>query len=668
MGAKGEELNKGDRIKVLLPSWFIKDKNIETRELIGDVEVVTNKAVKITGNANIRSSEKCLRCGRTITNPVSIKYGIGPECSKKIGLSRDIETGEYEDIKKELIENTKVEMFFPKSIAQIEIIENGDYVEEIKVETGDKYIYVDTPYRLKEICKSIDGGRWDSNKKKWKYPKSPFTAKKVSQAFHDYDITTDEEFDSLLDKADKIQEIQSIKNAENLESPPSQNDSWLHQRQAYHFAYPLHSCMLAMDMGTGKSKVVVDLVSNRNHKKVLIVSPLSVIDVWEREFKKHSIKDVRLVKLNRRGVKGKKQEAEKQMNNAERLGQPFVGVINYESVWRKPFGEWAKKAGFDLIVLDESHRIKSPGAKCSMYLSTLGKRIPYKIALTGTPMPHSPLDIYAQYRFLDPGIYGTSFNRFKNRYAIMGGYGGYEVLGYQNEQELHNKMYSIAYRVTKDILDLPEQVHVYRKTELESKAQKIYNRMENTFITEVEGGEVTALNALTKLLRLQQITSGHIGDDEGNVREVSTAKSDLLQDTLNDLDQKEPVVVFCRFTHDIEQVRKAGNKQGRTVAELSGRYNQLEAWQDGEYDLLAVQIRSGGVGIDLTRARYTIYYSLGFSLGDYEQSLARIHRPGQEQTTTFIHLLCENTVDEKVYNALKSRKKVVDYILEDLKR
>lgn len=424
--------------------------------------------------------------------------------------------------------------------------------------------------------------------------------------------------------------------------------------------------MLAMDMGTGKSKVVVDLIVNFGFTRTLIIAPKSVVNVWPNQFRTHAGRPVTVVALSTGSVAQRAKQAKEAYELAGVQNEPLVLVINYESAWRSAFAEFALSVEWDLVVLDESHRIKAPRGKASMFCAQLGTRAKHRLALTGTPMPHSPLDAFAQYRFLDPSVFGTSFVRFRNRYAVMGGYGGHEVVGFQNEDELNEKFYSRAYRVTKDVLDLPPVVHTTRTCTLSATTRRLYNQLETNFWAEVESGEVTAANALTKLLRLQQVTCGFVRDDEGNTTQVGTEKRELLADVLEDIPADEPVVVFARFQNDLDTIREVAEAQGRRYGELSGRRNDLTAnsTMPEDIDLLAVQIQAGGVGVDLTRARYVVYYSLGFSLGDYEQSLARSHRPGQERTVTYIHLLAEGTVDERVYTALKNRKEVVQDILE----
>ena len=147
-------------------------------------------------------------------------------------------------------------------------------------------------------------------------------------------------------------------------------------------------------------------------------------------------------------------------------------------------------------------------------------------------------------------------------------------------------------------------------------------------------------------------------------KELDTAKAELLLDILTDLKEDEPVAIFCRFHPDLDTIHAIGQSLGRKVLELSGRINQLKEWQDGQAPLLAVQMQSGGVGVEMIRACYQVFYSLGYSLGDYLQARKRTDRPGQTRPVKFIHLVAENTKDAEVYRALENREEVVESILK----
>jgi SNF2 family DNA or RNA helicase len=448
---------------------------------------------------------------------------------------------------------------------------------------------------------------------------------------------------------------------------------WRHQQAAYryvldHFASGLHGILLAMGMGTGKSLVACMLVLGLAARRVLIACPLRVVPVWISQFERHVGTPVVIAALDEdAGSVAKKQElAEEKMRLAQARGVPFVAVINFDGAWRDPFAAWAEKQQWDIVIADEAHRIKSPGGKASLFFKRLRLRSRYRIALSGTPMPHGPLDIYAVFRFLDITIFGPSFAAFRQTYAVMGGFQRKQITGFQNLDELERLMGRITFRVGKDVLDLPPETHVTYHCDLAGEGRRIYKDIEDDFVAQVRDNVVTAANALVKLLRLQQVANGIVKTDDGEEHRVDDAKKRLLADTLEDIGGDEPVVVFCRFHPDLDAVHEACESHGYTSLELSGRRDEVRRWQDGEAQVLAVQIQAGGVGVDLTRARYDIFYSLSFSLGDYDQAQSRVHRPGQTRPVEHIHLVARNTVDVRIMRALEKRAEIIESILAEI--
>jgi SNF2 family DNA or RNA helicase len=558
----------------------------------------------------------------------------------------------------------------------------------VQLRVRENKLYAFVPFQLKDVCKGVQGARWSKKYKAWTYPKSTETAEQLLSAFQKAQeihysekgeplpLDLSDKFRGLVEENKKRKENAVFKKRDDLENIPNLKlTAWNHQRQAFWFMKDIRGGGLFMDMGTGKTMVSISLIINRGHNKTFVVCPKSVIDTWTEEMRKFAPDNqkIRIVPLKQQGTQKKADALKKEAEKAEALGEKLLVVCNYESAWRKPLDKILIDMKFDCVIADEVHRIKAPGGKASMYLSRLGDSANYRLGLSGTPMPHSPLDVYGIYRFLDKGVFGTSFQAFKSRYAVMGGYGGHEVQGFQNEDELHERVYSIAYRVTKDVLDLPPQQFITRTGELPKKAQKIYNEIEDHFYSEVDDGEVTVTNALSKLLRLQQITSGYLPMDAGEeekrqapiLKEIDNTKQEMLKEIMEDLPKEEPVVVFARFTQDLENIKAIAEKAGRTCAELSGKANQLAEWRAGKFNVIAVQIQAGGAGINLTRSRYNVYYSLGFSLEQYEQSLSRTHRPGQKHETIYYTLSLKNTIDEKVIEALAKRKAVVESILNE---
>jgi SNF2 family DNA or RNA helicase len=445
---------------------------------------------------------------------------------------------------------------------------------------------------------------------------------------------------------------------------------WAHQQEALQFIQTKPAALLNMDMGTGKSAVAVRYLEARDLRRVLILCPKSVAQVWPRQFELHGTGPWTVEVLDNGPLKKREQRLKERL--AHHNGEPLAVVLNYD-VLPHSIKDTLKRTAWDALVMDECHKLKSPSGVISRTCSQLADRIPNRLGLTGTVMPHSPLDVYAQFRALNKRIFGTSFVAFKSRFAVMGGFQAKQVVSYQNTDDLHRRMMVITYRCkASDVLTLPPFVDVDRHCDLPDEAASVYADMEALMIAQIETGEITASNALVKLLRLSQIANGFVTADNDLTVPVHTAKRELLADVLEELvpdwdAPREPVVVFGRFRKDLDAIFETAANAGYTVGELSGRCNDLDRWYNHECNLLAVQLQSGGVGIDLTRARYCIYYSHDWSLGNYDQSRARVHRPGQTRPVTYVHLLTRGTVDERVCAALQSKRDVVDAVLEGLK-
>ena len=469
-----------------------------------------------------------------------------------------------------------------------------------------------------------------------------------------------------------------------MSNSPQPPPPWAHQLSALEFVRHKPGAMLALEMGCGKTKVAIDHMEELEARRTLVLAPLSVVDhVWPGEIRKHCRRLATIIPLGDRhpNVRAKLKQAAEDLALATARQGPAVIVVNYESAYREPLGSWLKNQRWDLLIIDESHRLKSPSGAISRWASQVADRSTRRLALTGTPMPHSPLDIYAQYRAVDKRVFGISYQQFKNRYAefeIVGkkvtkneedgsqtGHLVQAVSGYKNLDELNQKFYGLAFRVTAaETLDLPKAIETYTHVNLGSQARKLYDQMSLKFRAELDSGEIiTATNALTRVMRFQQLTSGFAVTPEGKTVEVDNAKARALQDILEDLPRTEPVVVFARFQNDLDAIARTAERLKRPHYGISGRAKSLEQW-NAQGGVLAVQIQAGGLGLDLTAARYCVYYSLGFSLGDYLQSIARLHRPGQTSLVDYIHLTAARSIDEIIVNALADKEDVINRILE----
>lgn len=448
-------------------------------------------------------------------------------------------------------------------------------------------------------------------------------------------------------------------------------ERWQNQEEAFQFAMQHPYCMLNMDMGTGKTRVAIDTAFERRDVHIiLVVCPKAVVPVWRENLEKFATTEWECWDNQKNTVKAKAESLQKYLSTS--APKKFI-IINYDSVWRAPLGDLILRSKIDMVILDESHRAKSASSKVSRYLFMLSKRVNFKMCLSGTPMANSPLDVYGQYRFLDSSIYGTNYSLFLQRYAVMGGAERRFVVGFQNQKELNEKFQQLAYTCkmsdVKDKIKLPDALPPTRHlVQLPHRDMKTCKDLSREFIADCgEDSNVVVKNVLGKMLRLQQIASGFcvVQDspiDDPKTIELNTAKEDFLAEMLSDISPLSSVVVFCIFRHDLSAIARSARKVKRDIFEISGSQNQLSEWKQSEGGVLAVQIQAGAEGIDMTNACHAIYYSIPHSLALYNQSKARLYRPGQKHPVSFSHILAEDTIDEAMYKALIKKEDVIESI------
>ena len=430
---------------------------------------------------------------------------------------------------------------------------------------------------------------------------------------------------------------------------------------------------------------MIDLMQSRGFKRVLVVAPNKACEVWEEQIAIHGVEGKFCVfRLNAMSVE-KVIEALNKIPKCQQIStqkETFVFIINYEKVWREGLNQLLlrKTFGLDCVICDESHRIKTPRSKCSMYLAKLGKIVSHRYLVTGTPLAENPTDVFAQYKFLDPTIFGTNLGNFRDEYEvidpIMTARIGHRILDkehpYKNLDKLHEKMFSCAFYVESSV-ELPEQTDIESKFAMPPRTEKLYHQVFKEKVAEMNGLWLSSDNVLTTVLRLQQITSGYaavenIDTKEQKILNVDHARMEALKSLLEDFPKGEPVVVFARFKKDLSNIHKVCRELGLKSSEVSGSVDTLKDWKSSATQILAVQYSSGSESIDLTRARYCVYYSMTQRLALYEQSRKRVHRPGQTRPVVYYHLIETMkkgmTIDEKMYHALQNKQDIVKYVME----
>lgn len=450
---------------------------------------------------------------------------------------------------------------------------------------------------------------------------------------------------------------------------------WEHQLKALDYLYARDTGALYTKPGSGKTKIMIDLIINRGFRRVLVVAPKKPCDVWPVQIRLHSdFGPENIIPLHHLSTEGKINELKLATKVSKK--QTLIFICNYDSVWRKPLDKvWFYKAlGIDCIICDESHRIKSPSSKCSRFLAKLGRAVPHRYLMTGTPLAENPVDVYAQYRFLDPNVFGTNYSDFCNEYqnldVILTARIGHPILDkkqpYKNLDRLRDKMFSCAFHM-KPTIKLPKTTRKVVEIPMPKHLEDLYLQIEKEGATELGEGYLTVNNVLSMAIRKQQITSGYIplefDDGHKELKRVSTYRRTFLLKFLQQLPYEEPVVVFAKFRKDLYAIRKVAERLGCGYSEVSGTVNTLEDWKSGKTRILGVQYTSGSESIDLTRSHICIFYTLDHSLAKYDQARKRIHRPGQTSPCVYYHFVATRqsgtTVDQDIVSCWRRKE---DYV------
>ena len=427
-----------------------------------------------------------------------------------------------------------------------------------------------------------------------------------------------------------------------------------------------------MEMGCGKTLTSIGIAGALYQfgkvNRILVVAPLSILGVWEQEFAEFADYRYTLTVL-----KGASSDKARMLQSIESRGLQIV-VVNYESAWR--IEKDLLRFDADLIIADEAHKIKEARTAQSKAMHHFGDKARYKLLLTGTVITNRELDVFSQYRYLNRRVFGDSFYAFRNRYFDMVGYGNH-IPRFRNYMldDFLQRMHSVAFRVTKnECLDLPDITEEVRSVELEAKAKKIYTELEKESYTELEGADVSAVNVLTKLLRLSQVTGGHLTDDEGDTSAVSTAKLDALSDILDTaMAEEKKIVVMARFVPELNDIQALLEKKGIGYAVVRGgvknRDEEIRRFQeDSDCRVFVGQIAAAGLGITLTAASTMVFYSLDYSMSNFEQAKARIHRVSQTENCLYIYLVAKGTVDTKVLRALRHKVDLAKTLVDDYRK
>ena len=460
---------------------------------------------------------------------------------------------------------------------------------------------------------------------------------------------------------------------------------YAHQLSALEKSWDKKEFAYFMEMGTGKSKVLVDnmaiLYDKGKINGALIIAPKGVYRNWySQEIPNHLASHIDNKTILWTATTSKAKDKEYQLLFKSDLDLHIL-IMNVEAFSTKKGLEFATKflnCHNSLIAVDESTTIKTPTAKRTKAILALGKLAKYRRILTGSPVTKSPLDLYTQCGFLDGYLLGfDSYYAFRNRYATMldRNFGGRRVQivgGYKRLDELSEKLKPFSDRVLKeDCLDLPEKTYIERQVELTDEQKTLYSTMKSAALASLKGKMATAPHILTQMMRLHQITCGHLKNDDDSITEIKNNRINSLLELLDEIEGK--AIIWANYVYDINQIVNAVAKKygDNSIVQYYGavpaeqRQKNIEKFQDPNSPVrfFVGNPQTGGYGITLTAANNVIYYSNGYDLEKRLQSEDRAHRIGQKKAVTYVDLITPKTVDEKIRKALRKKINIATQIM-----
>ena len=459
---------------------------------------------------------------------------------------------------------------------------------------------------------------------------------------------------------------------------------YAHQLTALEKSWNKENYAYFMEMGTGKTKVLIDNLAMLYDKGkvdgILIIAPKGVVKTWyEQELPTHLPDHIENVTVLWQSniTKGQQEKLESLFEIETAL---HILVMNVEALSTDKGVKFASKflnSHKAIMAIDESTTIKTPTAQRTKNIIRMGDLAKYRRIMTGSPITKNPLDLYTQCYFLDPYLLDhASYYSFRNRYAIMKtmhvrGRSIQVVHKFQNLSELSERVKEFSYRVLKeDCLDLPPKNFIKRHITLTPEQKKIYEQMKKAAMAVLNGKVSTTMTVLTQLMRLHQITCGHFTADDGSEQTVSSNRMNELMSILEETDGK--AIIWANYQKDIKGIiEEITKKYGPgSVVDYYGltpqedRQDHIRKFQNNpECRFLVGTPQTGGYGITLTQANTVIYYSNGYDLEKRLQSEDRAHRIGQKKTVTYIDLICEDTVDEKIVKALRDKINIASEVM-----
>lgn len=557
---------------------------------------------------------------------------------------------------------------------------NSNQNTKIEYDARTSRFIITTPPWMVDLVRKIPNRRWDSRRRVWTAPALRANSRFLIEHFRSHCFT-----DAAREIANaSVEKVRTTVNQFPV-LYPFKTEPRPYQRKALDHAYDKHAFAFFMDMGTGKTKTLLDLASayamEGKIDRLLVVTKFSTRRNWEAEIEIHSPIECEVLVLDT-----SKPKVFDAFNTTPTVALKVL-IVGTESLAAGNAIKYAQKfvdtSTRVMMVVDEAHMIKTHNAVRAKNCVTLGKSANYRIAMTGTPVANGIMDMFMQFEYLDTNIIGVGdFYSFRNRYAVMGGYEERQIVGYQNTEELIELVSPYIYQVRKSevLTELPPKIFEVRTVQMNDEQKRLYKEIAKRDRAVSGDRGITVKSVLERMLRLQEVASGIITFERNpDIFDTSKfehtrigGKNPKIEELMSIVEESDcSTIIWCRFIEEIYMVTEALiEKYGQdSVVQIYGDINEDVRWanvsdkfQTGKARFLVGNAATGGVGLNMTRAQLVIYYSNSFSFTDREQSEDRAHRMGQLNSVTYIDLICEGTVDETVLEALRNKKDVSEFV------
>ena len=531
---------------------------------------------------------------------------------------------------------------------------------------GEHSIYLSFPYdtALVELIRSQSERYWDKNNKTWELP-----AKKLRElipcfAKHQVNITGD------FSAFNEVQKVANVPAGFQFKTKP-----YDHQIDGLNFGLTHDRWLLGDEQGLGKTKQVIDIAVAKKlegAKRCLIICGVNGLKWnWQNEIRTHSNESGWILGQRRRksgkiyvGSTKDKLEDLKNINNI----QDYFLITNVESLRDADIStiisEYCKDGTINMIAIDEIHKCKNPSSQQGKGILKTKPEI--RIAMSGTPLMNTPLDLFIILRWL--GYEKHAFYSFKNHYCIMGGYGGYDVVGYKNMPELQERVDAIMLRRLKDdVLDLPEKVYIDEYVEMTGKQEQVYKEVSADIKANIDKIKM-ANNPLAELIRMRQAT-GYTGILSSTILE--SAKIDRLEEIIEEsVANNRKVVIFSNWTQMTDPIYNRLSKNYKGVI-ITGETNEVERQvnvnhfqNNPDCKFIIGTIGAMGTGLTLTAGTVVVFMDEPWTMANKQQAIDRCHRIGTKSNITIYTLMCKNTIDERIHEIVEKKGMIADAIID----